>query len=213
MRLRLASPAPAGMLSGTPIAIRLASGRSLSSRVRRVEEGGAMVIDVAQPSVLREGDRLEVCWSDRGRWFTLNTTVAAPPEPGGPDVGYLRLARVAEPASHDERRVFPRYALGLTISARVINGLRLRPGSEVRALTEDVSLGGIAFETDLELEAGDVLQVALLGDEGQLGGDTDARVVRSTRSAGGLARTIGLEFIEPPQSLITAIRRAIVANC
>jgi hypothetical protein len=198
--LRKAGDVPA---AGAQVALRLASGRVLGTRVQALDDA-AIVLALPHPSALAEGTLLEIAWSSGPKWFSLSSSVAS----AGAD-GRLRLLPARAASEQKNRRSEPRYRLALGVRVTVEKGRTLRPGSELRSKTEDVSLGGISFTVEAELAIGDLLKVTMLGAEGQIGNDTKGRVVRATRRPGATATSVGVAFDHPPGALTSALRRLI----
>lgn len=188
---------------GSQVALRLASGRVLGTKVQALDEA-AIVLALPHPSALAEGTLLEIAWSSGPKWFSLSSSVAS----AGAD-GRLRLLPARAASEQKNRRSEPRYRLALGVRVTVEKGRTLRPGSELRSKTEDVSLGGISFTVDGDLAIGDALRVTMLGAEGQIGNDTKGRVVRATRRPGATATSVGVAFDHPPGALTSALRRLI----
>ena len=86
---------------GSQVALRLASGRVLNSRVHALDEA-AIVLALPHPSALAEGTLLEIAWSVGPKWYSLSSSVAT----AGAD-GRLRLLP-ARAASEQNRRSEPR---------------------------------------------------------------------------------------------------------
>jgi hypothetical protein len=133
------------------------------------------------------------------------------PVTGLPHPPVVQTGRQLELAWHDGRRwrSEPRYRLALGVRVTVEKGRTLRPGSELRSKTEDVSLAGISFTVDADVHLGDLLRVTMLGSEGQIGNDTRAKIVRATRRPGATATSVGVAFDHPPGALTSALRRLI----
>jgi PilZ domain len=188
---------------GSQVALRLASGRVLNSRVHGLAEA-AIVLGLPHPSALAEGTLLEIAWSIGPKWYSLSSSVAS----AGAD-GRLRLLPARAASEQKNRRSEPRYSLVLGVRVSVERSRALRPGNELRAKTEDVSLGGISFTVDADLAVGDLLRLTMLGAEGQIGNDTRGRVVRATRRPGSAGINVGIAFDHPPGALTSALRRLI----
>jgi hypothetical protein len=189
--------------AGSQVALRLASGRVLGTKVQALDDA-AIVLALPHPSALAEGTLLEIAWSSGPKWYSLSSSVAS----AGAD-GRLRLLPARAANEQKNRRSEPRYRLALGVRITVEKGRKLRPGSELRSKTEDVSLGGISFTVEGELAIGDLLRVTMLGAEGQIGNDTKGRVVRATRRPGATATSVGVAFDHPPGALTSALRRLI----
>lgn len=198
--LRKAGDVPA---AGAQVALRLTSGRVLGTRVQALDES-AIVLALPHPSALAEGTLLEIAWSSGPKWFSLASSVG----PAGKD-GKLRLLPARAANEQKNRRSEPRYRLVLGVRVKVEKGRTLRPGSELRTKTEDVSLGGISFTADADLAIGDVLRLTMLGADGQIGNDTRGRIVRASRRPGATATSVGVAFDHPPGALTSALRRLI----
>jgi hypothetical protein len=198
--LRKAGDVPA---TGAQVALRLASGRVLGTKVHALDES-AIVLALPHPSALAEGTLLEIAWSSGPKWYSLSSSVG----PAGKD-GKLRLLPARATSEQKNRRSEPRYRLALGVRIKVEKGRTLRPGSELRTKTEDVSLGGISFTADADLAIGDMLRLTMLGADGQIGNDTRGRVVRATRRPGATATSVGVAFDHPPGALTSALRRII----
>ena len=198
--LRKAGDVPA---VGSQVALRLASGRVLGTKVHAVDET-AIVLALPHPSALAEGTLLEIAWSIGPKWYSLASSVAAATADKR-----LRLLPAKAASEQKNRRSEARYRLALNIRAKVERGRTLNPGTELRAKTEDVSLGGIAFTVDADLMLGDRLRVTMFGADGQIGSDTEGHVVRATRRPGSTATSVGIAFDSPPGSLTSALRRII----
>jgi hypothetical protein len=188
---------------GSQVALRLASGRILGSRVQALDEA-AIVLGLPHPSALAEGTLLEVAWSIGPKWYSLSSSVAT----AGAD-GRLRLLPARAPTEQKNRRSEARYPLVLGVRISVEKARALRPGGDLRAKTEDVSLGGVSFTADADLAVGDLLRLTMLGPEGQIGNDTRGRVVRATRRPGSTGTSVGIAFDHPPGALTSALRRLI----
>jgi hypothetical protein len=188
---------------GSQVALRLASGRILGSRVQALDEA-AIVLGLPHPSALAEGTLLEVAWSIGPKWYSLSSSVAT----AGAD-GRLRLLPARAPTEQKNRRSEARYPLVLGVRISVEKARSLRPGGDLRAKTEDVSLGGVSFTVDGDLAVGDMLRLTMLGPEGQIGNDTRGRVVRATRRPGSTGTSVGIAFDHPPGALTSALRRLI----
>jgi len=125
--------------TGAQVALRLASGRVLGTKVHALDES-AIVLALPHPSALAEGTLLEIAWSSGPKWYSLASSV-----------GTGRQGREASPVAaraaneQKNRRSEPRYRLALGVRVKVERGRTMRPGSELRSKTEDVSLGGISF--------------------------------------------------------------------
>jgi hypothetical protein len=189
--------------AGAQVALRLASGRVLGTKVQALDEA-AIVLALPHPSALAEGTLLEIAWSSGPKWFSLSSSVAS----AGTD-GRLRLLPARAANEQRNRRSEPRYILALGVRVTVERGTRMRSGSELRSTTEDVSLGGISFTVEADLAVGDMLRVTMLGPEGQIGHDTKGKVVRATRRPGATATSVGVSFDHPPGALTSALRRLI----
>ncbi len=137
------------------------------------------MLALPHPSALAEGTLLEIAWSSGPKWYSLASSVG----PAGSD-GKLRLLPARAASEQKNRRSEPRYPLALGVRIKVERGRTLRPGSELRSKTEDVSLGGISFTADADLAIGDVLRLRCSARDGQIGNDTRGRVVRATRRPG-----------------------------
>jgi hypothetical protein len=198
--LRKAGDVPA---AGAQVALRLASGRVLGTKVQALDES-AIVLALPHPSALAEGTLLEIAWSSGPKWYSLASSVG----PAGKD-GKLRLLPARAANEQKNRRSEPRYRLALGVRIKVEKGRTLRPGSELRTKTEDVSLGGISFTADADLAIGDVLRLTMLGADGQIGNDTRGRIVRASRRPGATATSVGVAFEHPPGALTSALRRLI----
>ena len=146
--------------AGAQVALRLASGRVLGTKVQALDES-AIVLALPHPSALAEGTLLEIAWSSGPKWYSLASSVG----PAGKD-GKLRLLPARAANEQKNRRSEPRYRLALGVRVKVEKGRTLRPGSELRTKTEDVSLGGISFTADADLAIGDVLRLTMLGADG-----------------------------------------------
>jgi hypothetical protein len=190
-------------VKGAQVALRLASGRVLSTKVHALD-ATAIVLALPQPSALAAGTSLEVAWSVGPKWYSLASAVG----PAGPD-GLLRLMPARASSEEKNRRAEPRYPLSLGFRLRVEKARVLRPGTELRGRTEDVSLGGVSFTLESELATGDTLKLTLLGPEGQIGNDTAGRVVRASRRPGAIGTSLGVAFDHPPGALTSALRRMI----
>ena len=188
---------------GSQVALRLASGRVLNSRVHALDDS-AIVLGLPHPSALAEGTLLEIAWSVGPKWYSLSSSVST----AGED-GRLRLLPARAASEQKNRRSEPRYQLVLGVRVRVERSRALRPGNELRAKTEDVSLGGVSFTVDADLAVGDILRLTMLGAEGQIGNDTKGRVVRATRRPGSAGINVGVAFDHPPGALTSALRRLI----
>ena len=189
--------------AGSQVALRLASGRVLGTKVQALDDA-AIVLALPHPSALAEGTLLEIAWSSGPKWYSLSSSVGS----AGAD-GRLRLLPARAASEQKNRRSEPRYRLALGVRVTVERGRTLRPGSELRSKTEDVSLGGISFAVEADLAIGDLLKVTMLGAEGQIGNDTKGRVVRATRRPGSTATNVGVAFDHPPGALTSALRRLI----
>ena len=189
--------------TGSQVALRLASGRVLGTKVEALDDA-AIVLALPHPSALAEGTLLEIAWSSGPKWYSLASSVGT----AGPD-GRLRLLPARAANEQKNRRSEPRYRLALGVRVTVEKGRTLRPGSELRSKTEDVSLGGISFTVDADVHVGDLLRVTMLGSEGQIGNDTRARIVRATRRPGATATSVGVAYDHPPGALTSALRRLI----
>jgi hypothetical protein len=189
--------------TGSQVALRLASGRALGTKVEALDNA-AIVLALPRPSALAEGTLLEIAWSSGPKWYSLASSVGA----AGAD-GRLRLLPARAASEQKNRRSEPRYRLALGVRVTVEKGRTLRPGSELRSKTEDVSLGGISFTVDADVHLGDLLRVTMLGSEGQIGNDTRAKIVRATRRPGATATSVGVAFDHPPGALTSALRRLI----
>jgi PilZ domain len=198
--LRKAGDVP---LVGSQVALRLASGRVLGTKVHAVDEA-AIVLALPHPSALAEGTLLEIAWSIGPKWYSLSSSVAAASADNR-----LRLLPAKAANEQKNRRSEARYRLALTIRAKVERGRTLKPGTELRTKTEDVSLGGISFTVDDDLMLGDKLRVTMFGADGQIGSDTQGHVVRATRRPGSTATSVGIAFDNPPGALTSALRRII----
>jgi hypothetical protein len=188
---------------GAQVALRLASGRVLGTRVHALD-ATAIVLGLPHPSALAEGTLLEVAWSVGPKWYSLASTVA---QAGGDGLLRLLPARVA--SEQKNRRSEARYRVALSLRIRVEKGRTLRPGTDLRAKTEDVSLGGVSFTVEADVAIGDVLKLTVLGPEGQIGTDTLGRIVRATRRPGAVGISVGVAFDHPPGALTSALRRII----
>jgi hypothetical protein len=188
---------------GAQVALRLASGRVLGTRVHALD-ATAIVLGLPHPSALAEGTQLEVAWSVGPKWYSLASTVAV----AGAD-GLLRLMPARVASEQKNRRSEARYRIALGVRIRVEKGRTLRPGTDLRAKTEDVSLGGVSFTVEADLAVGDVLKLTMLGPEGQIGNDTQGRIVRATRRPGAVGTSVGVVFEHPPGALTSALRRII----
>jgi hypothetical protein len=188
---------------GAQVALRLASGRVLGTRVHALD-ATAIVLGLPHPSALAEGTQLEVAWSVGPKWYSLASTVAC----AGGD-GLLRLLPARVASEQKNRRSEARYRLAMGLRIRVERGRELRPGTDLRATTEDVSLGGVSFTVEADLAIGDILKLTLLGAEGQIGNDTRGKIVRATRRPGAVGMSVGVAFDHPPGALTSALRRII----
>jgi hypothetical protein len=188
---------------GAQVALRLASGRVLGTRVHALD-ATAIVLGLPHPSALAEGTLLEVAWSVGPKWYSLASTVGS----AGSD-GRLRLLPARAASEQKNRRAEARYRLALGLRIRVERSKDLRPGTDLQAKTEDVSLGGISFTVESDLSVGDTLKLTLLGPEGQIGNDTRGKIVRATRRPGAIGMSVGVAFDHPPGALTSALRRII----
>jgi hypothetical protein len=189
--------------AGAQVALRLASGRVLGTRVEALDDA-AIVLALPHPSALAEGTLLEIAWSSGPKWYSLASSVAT----AGAD-GRLRLLPAKAANEQKNRRSEPRYPLALGVRVTVEKGRTLRPGNELRSKTDDVSLGGISFAVDADVHIGDLLRITMLGDEGQIGNDTRGKIVRATRRPGATVTSVGVAFSNPPGALTSALRRLI----
>ncbi|MEO9174582.1 MAG: PilZ domain-containing protein, partial [Gaiellales bacterium] len=185
------------------VALRLASGRVLGTRVHALD-ATAIVLGLPHPSALAEGTLLEVAWSVGPKWYSLGSTVA---QAGGD--GLLRLLPSRVASEQKNRRSEARYRVALELRIRVEQGRTLRAGTDLRAKTEDVSLGGVSFTVEADVAIGDILKLTVLGPEGQIGNDTRGRIVRATRRPGAVGMSVGVAFDHPPGALTSALRRII----
>jgi hypothetical protein len=188
---------------GAQVALRLASGRVLGTRVHALD-ATAIVLGLPHPSALAEGTLLEVAWSVGPKWYSLASTVGS----AGSD-GRLRLLPARAASEQKNRRAEARYRLALGLRIRVERSKDLRPGTDLQAKTEDVSLGGISFTVESDLSVGDTLKLTLLGAEGQIGNDTRGKIVRASRRPGAIGMSVGVAFDHPPGALTSALRRII----
>jgi hypothetical protein len=198
--LRKAGDVPS---AGAQVALRLASGRVLGTKVHALDES-AIVLALPHPTALAEGTLLEIAWSSGPKWYSLASSVGT----AGKD-GKLRLLPARAASEQKNRRSEARYRLALGVRVKVERGRTLRPGSELRTTTEDVSLGGISFTADADLAIGDMLRLTMLGADGQIGNDTRGRVVRASRRPGATATSVGVAFVDPAGALTSALRRLI----
>jgi hypothetical protein len=198
--LRKAGDVPS---AGAQVALRLASGRVLGTKVEALDDA-AIVLALPHPSALAGGTLLEIAWSSGPKWYSLASSVAT----AGAD-GRLRLLPARAANEQKNRRSEPRYRLALDVRVTVEKGRTLHPGTELRSKTEDVSLGGISFTVDADVHIGDTLRITMLGAEGQIGNDTRGMIVRATRRPGATATSVGVAFDHPPGALTSALRRLI----
>jgi hypothetical protein len=205
------SSARSGMLPPTSsrAALRLASGRTLPARVRRVEDDGSVTVEAVVPSLIKPGLPLELCWSESRDWFSLPVRVRSVDDAAA----ILSVEPVARSNKDSNRRRNPRYPLAIGLKVVVERGSLVSSGQTIRTVTIDVSLSGVSFESELPLQRGDRVRVSLMGDEGQLGQDTPG-VVRWTASrAGSHGLSVGILFERPADSLVRALRQQIAQRC
>jgi hypothetical protein len=178
--------------------LQVPSGRGLSAEVRSVDADGTLVLSVESVSAVPPGSVLELRWPDRGRWWSLRTVVAEPRRGDHPDAGLLRLQPEGDPVGRPDRRRGGRRGAVLTVTVTVRQSANVMPGTELRAWVEDLGAGGLSFDAELDLEPGDRLSLALTGDAGLPLDRAEARVVRSERPPGALARRVGVVY-DPPR--------------
>jgi hypothetical protein len=192
------------------VALRLASGRVRTMLVRRIDEDGGLVLDMRRPSVLAEGDEVEIAWSDGRGWATATTCVLAAWPDGHPDAGLLRLGLRDEPKQQKERRSWPRGPIRLALRGTVERGAQHVRGSRFESATLDLSLGGASLASDLDLAPGDRLIVRLIGATGQLpGGEVTSEVLRLEPLPGRTERKVVIAWRDPPAELQRALRHLI----
>lgn len=97
-----------------------------------------------------------------------------------------------------DRRKFPRYTLSVPLSFTVIHSTKAKFGARevFDAVTQNVSMSGLDFESDVPLEGGEILEVELdLSPADHLG--VMARVLRLdlAQSQGKSAHTVALRFL------------------
>ncbi len=114
---------------GSQVALRLASGRVLNSRVHALDDS-AIVLGLPHPSALAEGTLLEIAWSVGPKWYSLSSSVAT----AGED-GRLRLLPARAASEQKNRRSEPRYRLVLGVRVRVEK--QPRAASRERASSQD----------------------------------------------------------------------------
>ncbi len=192
------------------VALRLASGRVRTMLVRRIDEDGGLVLDMRRPSVLGEGDEVEIAWSDGRGWATATTCVLAAWPDGHPDAGLLRLGLRDEPKQQKERRSCPRGPIRLALRGTVERGAQHVRGSRFESATLDLSLGGASLVSDLDLAPGDRLVVRLIGATGQLpGGEVKSEVLRLEPLPGRTERKVVIAWRDPSAELQRALRHLI----
>ena len=191
-------------LKGTRVALALASGRVLISRVAAIGENGLMALELPMPSVLGPGAEVELRWSDGDRRLTLPARVV-PPTPDG----RLCLQGASGPRKDKTRRGARRFAVGLDARIRVEKAQGFLPGHQLRAKTVDVSLTGFAIASDEPFAKGDRLRITFFGPLGQIGPDTAGQVERVARLLGSTQTTVGVRFVDPPKPLIGELRKLL----
>ena len=107
---------------------------------------------------------------------------------------------VSKPAGGvvQDRRKFPRYSLSVPLSFTVIHSTKAKFGARevFDAVTQNVSVSGLEFESDVPLVGGEILEVELdLSSADHLG--VMARVLRLdlAQSQGKSAHTVALRFL------------------
>ncbi len=205
-------PRPLGLLRlwkgvhpTTNMALRLPSGRVRTVDVRRIDYEAGLVLELRRPSSIPDGTTIEIAWSDRYNWMTARTKVLAAKPDGDPDAGLLRLALAADPGVHENRRGSARAPLTALIRGVVERCGPNKKGTTFEADTIDLSLDGIAFASNLPFAAGDGATIRVIGDSGQIGGETRIKVLRVAPLAGTAESRIVALFVSPPGDLKKAV--------
>jgi hypothetical protein len=192
------------------VALRLNSGRVRTMPTRRIDEEGALVLAARRPTVLRDGESVQIAYSERRGWLTAATIVVESRPDGHPDAGLLRLRLQGDPQEQKERRSGARVPVRLALRGTVERGAASIRGTRFEASTLDVSIGGLAFVSDLDLARGDRMVVRLIGSDGQLpGGDVTIEVLRIEALPGQTERKIVAVWRDAPNDLQRALRKLV----
>jgi hypothetical protein len=195
------------------VALQLKSGRVRTMTTRRIDEEGALVMSTRRPSTLPDGDEVKVAWSDRRGWLKAATVVAESQPEGHPDAGMLRLVLQGAPQEQKERRSSERRAMKIGLRGLVERGAPTVRGMRFESNSLDVSIGGTAFISDLDLAKGDRLKLRLIGPSGQLpGGEFDAEVLRAEPLPEGAEKKFVIVWKSPPAELRKALQQLIEAD-
>lgn len=172
---------------GSVVAVEGADGRFVPTSVAAVQD---KIISVALPPALRDGDILHIVWSDRDGACRARTSVVATE---GARCLQIRVEWVEEL----DRRGSPRTPPPIPL---MLDGKLERADGEivpVRGAVKDLSVTGLGFFTDDEVEAGDSVRFRLSEIGGrEIGGEIAATVVRVYQDVVA-ARTCGCRFDQP----------------
>jgi hypothetical protein len=195
------------------VALQLKSGRVRTMTSRHIDDEGALVLTTRRATTLSDGDEVKLAWSERQGWLTASTVVAPVRPEGHPDAGLLRLELQGAPQEQRERRSGERRPMKLGLRGTIERGAPLVKGTRFEWSTIDVSVGGAAFITDVDLAPGDRVKLRLIGPSGQLpGGEFGAEVLRVHPLPEGTERKIVLIWRDPPSEFRKALQRLIEAD-
>ena len=190
------------------VAMRLSSGRVRTVDVRRIDEDAALVLELARPSSIQDGEEVEVAWCTRYDWLTARTQVVPSKTGADADAGLLRLGLAEAPEKHANRRGGKRAKVAVGVRGFVEKSRTSDKGAEVSETTIDLSAGGLSFSTDLKLGVGDLLKVRVIGPNGQIGSELTLEVRRPAASSG----SVGCAFASPSKDFVKAITALVAAN-
>lgn len=185
------------------------TGRVRAATVMRIDETEALVVDIRRGVSTANGDEIVVAWSDEAGWATARCA-ALPWVTTGPDAGLLRLGLLEQPHAQAERRSGARLALRVSMRGTV-EGNRKRRDVAFAAETLDISIGGAAIASEVDLDEGDRLKVRLTGPDGPLPGDVSAEVLRVELLPGRPERKVVVAFRRAPLQVEQELRRLIAA--
>jgi hypothetical protein len=190
------------------VAMRLSSGRVRTIDVRRIDEEAALVLDLARPGSIQDGEEVEVAWCTRYDWLTARTQVM--PSKTGPDAdaGLLRLGLADGPDKHANRRGGKRAAVKVGVRGYVEKSRGVAKGTEINETTIDLSAGGLAFGTELSLAVGDLVKARIIGPSGQIGAELTLEIRRPASKAG----SVGAAFVSPSKDFVKSITALVAAN-
>jgi hypothetical protein len=195
------------------VALQLKSGRVRTMTSRHIDDEGALVLTARRPTVLSDGDEVKLAWSERQGWLTAATVVAPARPEGHPDAGFLRLVLQGAPQEQRERRSSERRPMKLGLRGTIERAAPALKGTRFEWSTVDVSAGGAAFITDVDLAAGDRVRLRLIGPSGQLpGGEFGAEVLRLQPLPEGTERRVVIIWRDPPAEFRKALQRLIEAD-